>query len=155
MAEFSSSCAFVAARNHLSEAEGLVLCIVVPTLFRADVLKQIHSGHQGLTKCSERAKMSVWWPGISTEIKETAMRCKFCIEHKPEQRREPLITTPLPEGPWQRIAADLCEYEGKSYLTVVDYYSRYIETAQLPSTSSLQVINRIIRHVCRMICNSH
>lgn len=87
--------------------------------------------------------MSVWWPGIGSDIKKTVVKCKFCIEHKPKQRPEPLTTTPLPGGPWQRIAADLCEFEGKNYLIVVDYYSLCIEMAHLTSTSSLQFINHL------------
>ncbi|KAF0029439.1 hypothetical protein F2P81_018544 [Scophthalmus maximus] len=77
MAVFPPSSAFYAARNHLSEADGLVLYqdrIVIPARLRANVLKQIHEGHQGLTKCHERARMSVWWPGISSKIKETQER---------------------------------------------------------------------------------
>ena len=77
------------------------------------------------------------------EITKTLSTCKFCIENKPTQRREPLITTPLPGGPWHRIAADLCELERQNYLIVTDNYTRDIEIAHLSSTSSHQVISRL------------
>lgn len=96
-----------------------------------------------MTKCRERAKMSVWWPGISSDIRKTVVNCELCIAHKPKQRHEPLITTPLPEGPWQRVAADLCEIDRRNYLVVVDYYSRYIEMVYLSSITSLQVVNHL------------
>ena len=45
---------------------GLLLCgqlIVIPSTLHLQVLEQLHLGHQGITKCCQWAKQSVWWPG--------------------------------------------------------------------------------------------
>ena len=64
--------------------------------------------------------------------------CRKCTK----QRSEPLIPTALPELPWQRVGTDLFEFKGKSYVLVVDYYSRFIEVARLNRTTSEEVILR-------------
>uniref|UniRef100_A0A3Q2C9F5 Gypsy retrotransposon integrase-like protein 1 n=1 Tax=Cyprinodon variegatus TaxID=28743 RepID=A0A3Q2C9F5_CYPVA len=141
-----SLCCYYSARANLSETDGLVLYqdrLVIPATQRAEVLSELHKGHQGLTRCRARAKMAVWWLSISAEIKQLVSTCKFCTENKPTQRHEPLLTSVLPEGPWQRIAADLCEFERSNYLIVTDYYSRDIEIARLSSISSRDVISRL------------
>ena len=44
--------------------------IVIPSALRQDVLEKLHEGHQGIVKCRRRAIQSVWWPGISKNVKE-------------------------------------------------------------------------------------
>ena len=44
------------------------------------------------------------------------------------QGAEPL---PLPELPFQKVGTDLCEWDKKIYLLVIDYYSRFIKIVQL------------------------
>ena len=137
---------YMKVKNELSEADGLLIRgsrIIIPQSLRADILKRIHDGHQGLTKCRDRAKSSVWWPGLSTELKNTVMSCHTCQEQKRAQQKEPLISTPLPDRPWKRIALDLCEYNKNNYLVISDYYSRFLEVLQLPSTTSTQIIQRL------------
>ena len=57
--------------------------------------------------------------------------------------KEPLLTSPLPERPWQRVATDLFELNKAQYLIVVDYFSRYMEVVKLSSTTSSSVINSL------------
>ena len=41
----------------------------------------------------------------------------------------------LPSRPWQIVATDLFHFRGCDYLLLVDYYSRFFETAKLPDTT--------------------
>ncbi|RXN12286.1 Transposon Ty3-I Gag-Pol poly [Labeo rohita] len=98
----------------------------------------------GLTKSRESYRDAVWWPHISKAVKEIVQRCPYCNKHRPSQPHEPFITTPLPELPWQKLAADLCELNGKTYLIVTDYYSRWLEILSLPKASSEGVIQKLV-----------
>ena len=113
--------------------------IVIPGTLRADILERIHDGHQGLSKCRDRANAAVWWPGISSQLKHKVLSCQSCCELRRAQQKEPLISTPLPDRPWQRIALDLCEHNKQNYLIISDYYSRYIEILHMKTTTSAHV----------------
>ncbi|XP_061570027.1 uncharacterized protein K02A2.6-like [Cololabis saira] len=137
---------YMKVKNELSEADGVFIRgsrIIIPQSMGADILKRIYDGHQGLTKCRDRAKSSGWWPGLSTELKNIVLSCHSCQEQKRAQQKEPLISTPLPDRPWKRIALDLCEYNKNNHLIISDYYSRFLEVLHLPSTISTQVIQRL------------
>lgn len=137
---------YFVTRSELSVSRGLLLYrnrIVIPETLRDEVLRSIHDGHLGLTKCRARAQDSVWWPGITQDIRNLINTCEFCQTHRPSQLREPLKYTPLPSRPWQKVGADLCELDGKHFLVVIDYFSRFIEIAFLQSITSAQVIGKM------------
>ena len=69
--------------------------------------------------------------------------CSHCQTYKTAQRKEPLITSPLPQSPWSKIGVDLLTFEGKQYLAVMDYYSRYLEVIYLPRTTANVVIMKL------------
>ena len=61
-------------------------------------------------------------------------------EIKVGQRREPLISSPLPERPWDRIGTDLLDFKGKTFLVVMDHNSCYSEVVDLSkATPSLAI----------------
>jgi len=55
--------------------------IVDPSQMRMEILDRVHDGHQGITKCRERAKRAVWWPGLSNQIEDLIRQCRKCVEH--------------------------------------------------------------------------
>ncbi len=130
---------YYSARHHMSVFQDLVLYddrrIIIPRKMRSDILQRLHSGHQGIVNCRERAKCSVWWPGLSKYIQQLVNNYKDCLESRPTQRKEPLLTTPLPDRPWEINGADICEVNKQHYLIVVDYFSRYINITHLQDLS--------------------
>ena len=113
--------------------------IVVPNALQRETLQKIHNGHQGIQRCRLRAQSSVWWPGISQHISDLIENCHVCAK-KSKQYHEPLMSTPLPDYPWQRVASDLFFLGSDSYLLIVDYFSRYPEVIKLKSTTSRGII---------------
>ncbi|XP_071963824.1 uncharacterized protein [Antedon mediterranea] len=137
--------------SHFSTDDGIITFddkIYIPTVMRSEILQRIHDGHQGVTKCRERAKSCVWWNDLSKDIANFVEKCSHCQLYKRTQKKEPLITTPLPDRPWQRIATDLCEFQNNHYLIISDYFSRYIEITNLKkNTTSMRVVEAI-KTVC-------
>ena len=126
----------------ISVQDGLIMRgsrIVIPASMRLSILDKIHTGHQGISKCRERARQSVWWPGLAKQLEELVKSCPECYRLQ-KQRAQPLVTSVFPELPWQKVATDLFEWKHKNYLLIVDYYSRYIEIALLQQTTAEEVI---------------
>ena len=133
-------------KGELTVVQGILLKssrLVIPSPMRLDILDRVHEGHLGIVKCRDRAKNSVWWPGVSAQIKSMVENCQTCARHR-EQRPEPLIPTACPDRPWQRIAADLFQLKNLVYLLVVDYFSRYVEVINLQkSTQSTDIVRAL------------
>ena len=113
--------------------------IVVPSSMQRETLTKLHEGHQGIERCRQRVRISVWWPGVSKEMKFVRNSPHCTKESSP--RKEPLLSTSLPEYPWQKLGTDLFTLDGTTYIVVTDYFSRYPEVIKLTSTTSSAVIS--------------
>lgn len=141
---------FYSVRHLLTLMDGVIFFknrIYVPGTERASALNDIHSGHQGEVKCIRRAAELVWWPGMSKDIRDVVRNCATCAEHRLIPK-EPLCSTPFPLRPWWRLGADLCEFNGRHFLVLIDYYSRYIVAEELVDTLAATVVARLHTVFC-------
>ncbi|GFO24240.1 Pol polyprotein [Plakobranchus ocellatus] len=132
-------------RHELAINQGILMYgnrLVIPPTLREDILRRIHEGHQGVVKCRAFARTTVWWPNLSTEIETMIRNCMTC-EKTRTVPKQPLKPTPTPSYPWQRLGADLFEWKGRTYLLMVDYFSRWIEIALLNKTTTSSVIEHM------------
>lgn len=113
--------------------------IIVPTKMRKSILEKLHEPHFGITKTLQRARSSVFWPNITNEIEMTVTRCQVCQRNAPNNRKEPMISHPIPNEPFKKIACDILEQNSKNYLVVIDYYSNWIELIKLKRKTAYEV----------------
>ncbi|XP_048583916.1 uncharacterized protein K02A2.6-like [Nematostella vectensis] len=99
-----------------------------------------HASHLGIQYTTNTARDIMYWPGMSADLTEAVQRCSTCQEMQPAQQKEPIMTHPIPQLPWQAVASDCLEVQGEHYLVLVDLYSDYIELVQLSDMSSSKTL---------------
>ena len=76
--------AFWTFREEMTIKDGLILKgtrIVIPSQKQAELLKLIHEGHLGLTKCKLRAKETVYWPSLNDQLEKLVLNCQLCLKY--------------------------------------------------------------------------
>ena len=114
--------------------------VIISSNMHTEMLKCIHSSHLGIEKCKRRARDVLFWPGMNSQIQDVVSNCSICNRYQRKNTKEPLLSHETPQRPWSRVGADMFELNGKSYLTLVDYYSEFIEVNLIHETTSKQVI---------------
>lgn len=135
--------AYWSFRHEISCHDGLLLKldkIIIPRELRGKMLKEVHRAHQGVEKSLRFARDLLFWPGMTSEIKDIVSSCDTCNTYQMQQAKEPLMPHEVPELPWLKIGADLFEWDKKPYLLLVDYYSKYFEFNLLENTECKTVI---------------
>lgn len=135
-------------RYELSSVGNIILRgsrIIVPKTMRTRVIELAHEGHQGIVKTKERLRTKVWWPGIDKDAEKEIRSCHACQLVSQPAFSNPIVRTKFPDGPWQDLAIDLLGPlpTGESILVIVDYYSRYFETAILRSTQTKFIVRAL------------
>ena len=139
-------------RDELVVQDGLILRgdrVVIPKALRNEMIEDLHAAHQGIESSLRRARESIFWPNMNSEVKDYISRCEICLTYAPHQQKEPLLSYEVPDCPWAKIAADLFQFENKDYLATIDYYSNFFEVDRMYSTTSEAVIKKLKAHIAR------
>ena len=110
-------------REHLTIDDGFIVygCrLLIPASMRQKVLVNLHKSHQGAVRTKERARLSLYWPGIDNDIDNVVLSCKKCQDRLPSNCKEPILSKPKPSRPFQEIAVDFGSYGGQQFLIMVD-----------------------------------
>ena len=143
-------------REELTIEDGLILKgtrIVIPSKQCQAILKQIHEGHLGLNKCKLRAKETVYWPGLNTELEDLVLNCELCLKYSTAKcKLEPSLALgqEVPLCPWTKLATDIFHFEGASYLLIVDYTSHYPVVCKLTSMTGQHIASQF-----KLICSEY
>ena len=140
-------------REHLTLDDDLIVngCrLLIPQDMRRQILSQLHESHQGSVRTKQRARLSVYWPGIDNDIDNTILSCQQCQDCLPSHAKEPLIHKHKPDRPFQEIAVDLCTHAGHHYLVIVDCHTDWPEILPMDhNTTASKLITSLKQAFCR------
>ena len=114
--------------------------------------QKLHASHLGVESCLRRARETIFWTGMSNEIKQMVARCETCRKYETSNRKEPLMPHEIPSRPWEQVGVDLFKLDQKRYKIIVDYHSKLWEIDHLKSTTSTSIVLKLKHHLARHGC---
>ena len=143
---------FFDIRDELSACDGIVIRgerVVVPKSLRRDMFYRLHYAHSGVVSTLLLARASIYWPGMSAEIKQFIEMCDVCRAFDRKQPKETLIPHEVPGRPLSKVGVNVFTYRGRNCLICVDYYSSFWEIDSLDKTTSGAVVQKLKSHFAR------
>jgi hypothetical protein len=117
--------------------------IVLPKSMVKQTIQTLLNMHQGASKMRQRARLSLYWPHMDTDIANAASSCKECVSQLPSLPAEPLQQHEPATRPFEVLHADLGELDGRHFLVIVDQFSGWPAVTTFPDkhTTARRLIN--------------
>lgn len=119
---------------------------IIPASLHETYLQELHKGHPGMESTKRRARDSVFWLIINSDIENKVKSCSIYNSLKPHQQKQPLKLHQTPDLPWSITATDIFEWDNCHYLVLVDLYSGWFEIDKLENLTFASVINKLKHH---------
>ncbi|KAL5018852.1 hypothetical protein ScPMuIL_004574 [Solemya velum] len=135
--------------------------IVIPVKWRESIMSIAHdipmAGHLGIKRTRNRIMQHFFWPGIFMDVSRYVRSCPQCQKGIAKGRVgvAPLVSVPVMEEPFQRLAVDLVgplnrTDRGNRYILVTcDYATKYPVAVTIKDQSSETVADALVAIIAR------
>ena len=126
-------------RDDLSVVDDVIVYrnrTVIPTSLRSEVIKILNSAHQGVVGMKNRARQSVYWPGLDAAIVQRRHQCITCNSNAPSQPAAPTTEVVMPTYPFEFTRSDYFVHAGQEYIIYVDRYSGWLSIMKCTTSNS-------------------
>lgn len=117
--------------------------MIIPEEEKLTILKQHHTGHQGVQRTLAVARNHVFWLNLTKDITDYVGKCGVCEATQRSNTKEPLIVRVVPVYPFEIVATDLFKFQSRDYLLIVDSYSGFFDFKPLRQSTSKEVIENL------------
>ena len=107
------------------------------------LLELLHKSHRGIKLTLCRARHTVFWLNLTTDIKNKIKNCSLCQPYTPKQQKETLQSHAVPKDPWTKVGADPFELKDTHYIVIVDYTTDYMEFQRLTNQTTQPVLSTL------------
>ncbi|KAI7796507.1 hypothetical protein IRJ41_023564, partial [Triplophysa rosa] len=131
-------------KKELSVQDGCVLWgarVIIPSVGRAEVLKQLHQCHPGVSRMKALGRGYVWWHKLDQDVERLVKTCCTCQGHRNVPAVAPLHPWNWPDKPWQRLHVDYAgPFMGKMFFVLIDAHSKWMDVYPVNSATSATTI---------------
>jgi hypothetical protein len=120
-------CVGVFLKSSIARYGSFWSCLAFRISCFADIMATMFRAWFPTTRQIFRARESLYWPGMNSQVKDFIRRCETCRTYEKKQQNETLISHEIPSRPWSKVGIDLMKCRDKDYLVTVDYYSNFWE----------------------------
>lgn len=116
-----------------------------------EIIEKYHVGkncHRGIKETIAHIKRSYFWHNIDITVAAVINACELCKKLKYDRKpfKPMLQLTQTQNKPFEELFIDLFQIEGKSFLTIIDAFSKLGQALEIPNKSAPEVVRALIKY---------
>uniref|UniRef100_A0A1Y1K1P5 RNA-directed DNA polymerase n=2 Tax=Photinus pyralis TaxID=7054 RepID=A0A1Y1K1P5_PHOPY len=133
-------------KDELTVEKGVIMWgyrAVIPAKLRQQLLAELHSTHEGISKMKANARAYFWWPALDSDIEKCVSSCRGCMHSRSEPNKSVLTPNLKTYTAFERVHADfLGPIKNKIILVIIDMHSKWPQAYIMNSTDAGTTIEK-------------